>query len=80
MYLSFWGKAARAEDECSPSRRWNPAAFHMLDVAAVAQAWLAANKPPIPGLPNMGEAAWPASSSIIARPARLMLRENCKQI
>lgn len=66
MYLSFWGKAARAEDECSPSRQWHAAAFHMLDVAAVAQAWLAANKPQIPGLTNIGEAAWPAIVALVA--------------
>jgi CRISPR-associated endonuclease/helicase Cas3 len=64
-YLSFWGKAARAEDILL-SRRWHPAAFHMLDVAAVALAWLAANKPKIPGLTNIGEAAWPALVTLVA--------------
>jgi CRISPR-associated endonuclease/helicase Cas3 len=84
MYLSFWGKAARAEHECSPSRRWHPAAFHMLDVAAVAQAWLAANKPKIPGLPNVGEAVWPTLVVLIAlhdigkfsRPFQAKLKER----
>ena len=65
-YLLYWGKAARAEDDWSPSRRWHPAAFHMLDVAAVALAWLAANKPKIPGLRNIGEAAWPAIVALVA--------------
>lgn len=66
MYLTFWGKASQAEDECSPSLRWHPAAFHMLDVAAVARAWLAQNKPRIPGLLNIGEATWPALVTLIA--------------
>ncbi len=65
-YLSFWGKAARNEDECSSPHRWHPAVFHMLDVAAVAQAWLTANKPKIPGLTDIGEAAWPAIVVLIA--------------
>ncbi|NNM57539.1 CRISPR-associated helicase Cas3' [Acidocella sp.] len=65
-YLSFWGKAARNEDECSASPSWHPAVFHMLDVAAVAQAWLTANKPQIPGLRDIGEAAWPALVVLIA--------------
>jgi CRISPR-associated endonuclease/helicase Cas3 len=66
VYLSFWGKAARDKDECSALHPWHPAVFHMLDVAAVAQAWLTANKPQIPGLPNIGEAAWPAIVVLIA--------------
>lgn len=45
-YLTFWGKARDVERGLA----WHPAAFHMLDVAAVAQAWLAATKPRIPGL------------------------------
>jgi CRISPR-associated endonuclease/helicase Cas3 len=65
-YLSFWGKAARVEDGSSLATRWHPAAFHMLDVAAVAHAWLAQNKPKIPGLPNIGEAAWPTLAALIA--------------
>lgn len=65
-YLQFWGKAARAEDEGSHSDQWHPAAFHMLDVAAVAQAWLAANKPIIPGLPPISEATWPALVTLVA--------------
>jgi hypothetical protein len=59
-YLSFWEKAARGEDGWSLAVRWHPAAFHMLDVAAIAQAWLAQHKPRIPGQPNIGEAAWSA--------------------
>ena len=66
MYLSFWGKAVRNENASSSSSRWHPAAFHMLDVAAVAQAWLTANKPKIPGLTYVGEAAWPALVALIA--------------
>ncbi|OYV37141.1 MAG: hypothetical protein B7Z80_13680 [Rhodospirillales bacterium 20-64-7] len=37
----------------------------MLDVAAVAQAWLVTNKPNIPGLPA-GEGFWPSVVSLIA--------------
>lgn len=63
-YLSFWGKATH--DENDPSAvRWHPATFHMLDVAAVAQAWLVKNKPRIPGLP-IGETAWPALVALVA--------------
>ncbi|MBV9635358.1 MAG: hypothetical protein JOZ40_12090 [Methylobacteriaceae bacterium] len=36
MYLSFWGKTDRQEDGL-----WHPAAYHMLDVAAVAENLLA---------------------------------------
>jgi len=38
----------------------------MLDVAAVAQAWLVANKPQIPGLMNTGETVWPALVALVA--------------
>lgn len=45
-YLSFWGKSRTLDDGILS----HPAAFHMLDVAAVARAWLRANRSFIPGL------------------------------
>lgn len=48
-YLPFWGKADR--DDATSG--WHPAACHMLDVAAVALAWLERTKPQIPGLSDV---------------------------
>lgn len=38
----------------------------MLDVAAVAQAWMAANRPQIPGLMHIGNSVWPALVALVA--------------
>ncbi len=64
-YLSFWGKTPRHVDSDTQNALFHPAAFHMLDVAAVAQAWLTANKPNVPGLPT-GSDFWPSIVTLIA--------------
>lgn len=46
-YLSFWGKSRTLESGALVS---HPAALHMLDVAAVAWAWLSAARPFVPGV------------------------------
>nr|WP_295738835.1 CRISPR-associated helicase Cas3' [uncultured Acidocella sp.] len=45
-FLYYWGKSKDADGALT----WHPAAYHMLDVAAVAQGWLLASRPIIPGL------------------------------
>lgn len=47
-YLTFWGKAEGSAE--AESQETHPAAFHMLDVAAVALAWLEHTKGRVPGL------------------------------
>lgn len=64
-YLLFWGKADSG-DEITRTANWHPAAFHMLDVAAVASAWLGTVQPAIPGLMIASPTYYPAITLMIA--------------
>jgi CRISPR-associated endonuclease/helicase Cas3 len=65
-YLSFWGKARFDGAADLPDPTMHPAAFHMLDVAAVAQAWLMANDPIVPGIGADARPFWPAIVALVA--------------
>jgi CRISPR-associated endonuclease/helicase Cas3 len=63
-YLSFWGKSAH--NSLCPEQQWHPAAFHMLDVAAVAETWLADTRLVIPGLGEAWRESVPALVGLVA--------------
>jgi len=65
-YGSFWGKARLGDSQNFSNSDWHPAALHMLDVAAVAQAWLMGNTPFVPGIGKDAREAWPAIVTLIA--------------
>ncbi len=66
LYLSFWGKAQTRGDQGSPVVVSHSAAFHMLDVAAVAEAWLTVNEPFVPGIGAGAKEFWPAIVALVA--------------
>jgi CRISPR-associated endonuclease/helicase Cas3 len=61
-YLSFWGKVGDVSDD----NDWHPAALHMLDVAAVARAYLEEARPHVPGLQPPGPEPWPTIAFLVA--------------
>lgn len=61
-YLSFWGKSHLGDAGVVS----HPAAFHMLDVAATAHAWLRATRPFVPGLGAWHEDYLPALVVFVA--------------
>lgn len=61
-YLGFWGKSRLGDAGLTT----HPAAFHMLDVAAVARAWLLATCPFVPGLGAWHEDYLPALLVLVA--------------
>jgi CRISPR-associated endonuclease/helicase Cas3 len=73
MFLSFWGKAQPAEGSATA---WHPAAFHGLDVAAVAQAWLEAH--PGAATPSARAGGWDTAAWERAVPFLVALHDAGK--
>jgi CRISPR-associated endonuclease/helicase Cas3 len=65
-YTSFWGKARLGDSPDFFDTDWHPAAFHMLDVAAVALTWLTRITPIVPGIGKDARKAWPTIVTLIA--------------
>jgi CRISPR-associated endonuclease/helicase Cas3 len=73
MFLTFWGKAQPVEGSAAT---WHPAAFHGLDVAAVAQVWLEAH--PDAGAPSARAGGWDTTAWRRAVPFLVALHDAGK--